>query len=398
MLLSHDYSHHIIPHFNKELKELYASIAIRGFARALIRVFEPIYLYLFFDSSLSKTFLFFSLIHLLFFVFAPFGGKILARVGLKHAMLFSMPFLFFYYFGLWHIESLGMFWPLIIISIVLFRVFYWPAYHTDFVKFSDKGYRGREVGFRTIILSITTSIAPLLGGLIIIKYGFSVLFIVTIFLLFASMAPLFLTKDVHEKYKLKYGEVFAQLFKKRNRKEVISFLFSGAETGISLYVWPLFLFLLAINFDILGIITSATLFFGIFVAYYVGKATDNVGNRKMLLIGGFINALFWPFRMFVTGPFNAFLAHSLHRFGRSAAYIPYSALFYDWAGKYKTNTVKIIIIRELALNLSAGIALAVLAVVFMDKTDLSSVFLVAGILSLGMLFMVGGPKDIAEDK
>ena len=51
MLLSNDHIHHIIPPFNKELKELYASIAIRGFARALIGIFEPIYLYLFFDNS-----------------------------------------------------------------------------------------------------------------------------------------------------------------------------------------------------------------------------------------------------------------------------------------------------------------------------------------------------------
>lgn len=396
MLLSHNHTHHIIPHFNKELKELYASIAIRSFARALIGIFEPIYLYLFFDHSLSKTFLFFALLHFLFFALVPFSGKILARIGLKRSMLLGMPFLFLYYLGLWHITSLGMLWPLVIAAGALFRVFYWPAYHTDFAKFSDRGHRGSEVGFRTIIVSIATSTAPFIGGLIIIKYGFPILFIVVLSLLFASVAPLFLTKDVHEKYRIKYWQAFSELFKKRNRSEILAFLFSGFEGAVYLYVWPLFLFLLAINFDILGIITSATLFFGILVAYYIGKAADKVGDRKMLIIGSFVNALFWPFRMFVSGPFNAFLVHSLHRFGRSAAYIPYSALFYDWIEEHKGAALKFVITRELGLNIARGIMMTALAIVFIDKTDLSSVFLVAGILSLGLLFMVGNYKNLGK--
>ena len=52
-------------HINRELTELYASSAIRTFAIALIAIFEPIYIYLTFDRSLTRAFLYFGLFSLL---------------------------------------------------------------------------------------------------------------------------------------------------------------------------------------------------------------------------------------------------------------------------------------------------------------------------------------------
>ena len=104
-----EHEQHFLFGINRELTELYASMAIRNFALSLIVIFEPIYLYLFFERSLPHTLIYFGLAALVTGLAAPFGAKIVARIGIKHTMLLSVPFIFIYYIGLWQINTLGIF-------------------------------------------------------------------------------------------------------------------------------------------------------------------------------------------------------------------------------------------------------------------------------------------------
>ena len=61
----------------RERTELYLSVAIRNFALGLALIFEPIYLFLYFHHSLSKTLLFFALIYSAYGLLVPFGAKIM---------------------------------------------------------------------------------------------------------------------------------------------------------------------------------------------------------------------------------------------------------------------------------------------------------------------------------
>ena len=77
----------------REASQFFVSIAIRNLALGMVLIFEPIYIYLHFGSSLPLTLLYFGIIHGLFGLMAFFfGGKIMAKVGLKHCMLLSHPF------------------------------------------------------------------------------------------------------------------------------------------------------------------------------------------------------------------------------------------------------------------------------------------------------------------
>ncbi|MEX0916579.1 MAG: hypothetical protein WDZ44_00530, partial [Candidatus Spechtbacterales bacterium] len=65
----------------QELTELYAASALRNFAVGLLFVFEPIYVYLFFEKSLPHTFFFFGLAFIASALLVPFAGRALARWG-----------------------------------------------------------------------------------------------------------------------------------------------------------------------------------------------------------------------------------------------------------------------------------------------------------------------------
>ncbi|MEF8847169.1 MAG: hypothetical protein V5A57_01945, partial [Candidatus Paceibacterota bacterium] len=63
----------------------------------MITIFEPIFFYLYFGKSLPLTFLYFAAIFGLYGLLAVYGGKIMAKIGLKHSML-SSHFFYFAYF------------------------------------------------------------------------------------------------------------------------------------------------------------------------------------------------------------------------------------------------------------------------------------------------------------
>jgi len=101
------HQHHSALHFlhNKELNELYASIAIKSFAISLIGIFIPIYL-LQIGYSLASVLIFFSTVASVHALMSFFAAKVAARVGLKHTILFSIPVLIAALLGLYSLDRI----------------------------------------------------------------------------------------------------------------------------------------------------------------------------------------------------------------------------------------------------------------------------------------------------
>ena len=383
-----EHEHHFLHGFNRELTELYAASVIRGFALTLIAIFEPIYLYIIFDHSFFKTFLFLGVSYLLTALWVPFGGKTLARIGVKHTMLISLPFVFVYYLGLWQYEALGFFIILLPAFFAAYTVLYWVAFHFDFARFSDHKQRGRHMSYSYIIISAVASVAPFVGGFVIHRSGFPMLFAIVLSLLFASMIPLFLSKEIHGVYHDSYFKTFGSILKRENRPKMLGFASAGAEVVIQSKVWPLFLFTIAIGFETLGGIMTASLVVGMLFFFYVGRLSDRIGTQRLLLVGGILNAVLWPIKVFVATPLNAFLAQTLHSFGRSAVHIPFGALFYDWANEYEGGRERAIILRSMALNGMGGIILILFAIIFAFTDKLYIAFPIGSVFALGMIFTI----------
>ncbi len=371
-------------------------MALRGFALYSVIIFEPIYLYLFFDKSIALAFLFIGIRAFVFGILAPVGVKIVNKIGIKHTILLSVPVTFLYFLGLWQIERFGDFAYLLALWGALGSMLHWPAYHIFFTRVSDRGYRGKETSYRTIILSITASIAPLVGGFIISVFGFPTLFMVVLALLFSAVIPLFLSGETYERFDESYKEIFKDLFRKKYRRRFLSFVALGTATSVQKFVWPLFLFVLAISFKDLGIITSASLIIGMVFVYYIGKVADKMGPR-VLGLGVVLSAIIWPIKMFVTTPLTAFLANTLHRFSRSATLIPFSAMFYDWAEEYEDARDRIVLLREIGINTSRGILMLTLAFIFAtiaEPEHLKWTFIVGAVFTLGLLAIIKKPSRI----
>lgn len=385
------------PHFhytlNRELMELYASIALRNFTLGLIHIFEPIYVFLYFSQDISKTLLYFAAISLTFGMLSPYAGKVITKIGVKHSMLASIPFLFLYYLGLWQIEFLGNYFFVLIALMAIHNLLYWPAFHIDFARFSEKENRGKQMSYRHFVAALSAAASPFIGGVILAQSGYPMLFGIVLVFLFASVFPLFLSKEAHERYTDSFQKAFGEIFQKKYRAKAVAFFAEGGEYGTAIFIWPVFLYLLAINYSSIGLISSTALFVGLFFALYLGRVIDKMGHAGLLGLGSWLNALAWPVKMFIQTPLDAFSVHALHQLTRLTAHMPFGTLFYDWASREDVNRDRFIIFREMTHNLGRGVILLFFAGLFFFTNNIAIAFPLAGVLSLLLVFVAKGQNS-----
>ena len=383
--MAYRFSPEIILHYflKKESTQFFVSVAIRYLAIGLVGIYEPIYIYLFFNKSITFSLLFWASIYGLFALLAVWAGKIMGRLGLKHSMLVSHFFFFGYYLSLFFLKEI----PQLILPAILLRVagmtFFWPAFHTAFVRFSQKDHRAVQVGKLNAIAPIASIISPIAGGLILQNFGYLVLFIIVMFLLLASAFPLFLSKERHEVYTDTYNKAWQRILK--NKKFDIGFASRAIESSTNMFIWPIFMFILGINYERMGEITSFALLLSALFALYMGKLTDKEDKERLVGIGSVLLSLAWIIKCFVKDTLSAFLAHNFHRIAITSATTPFLTIVYDEASTQKDKADEFIVYRSIVLNLTKLFYFLFLALVFCFIKDLRFAFIIASIASLCLI-------------
>ena len=378
----------------RDVTKLYIAILIRNLALGLVSIFEGIYIYLYFQESIPLTLLYFAAMFGLYGVLAPVGGKVMTKFGVKKSILFSYPFYVSFYIMLFFLNVSVVFVFLTIIAGALSMMFFWPAFHTDFARFSSKEQRGRESGRINVAMLVPAIVAPLLGGFIITVFGFPVLFLLVTVVLFASAIPLFYSKERIEVYTDSYKGAWKRVLKKENFKMSVGFFSQGVEDGIHFLMWPLFLFTLAINFSQIGGIASFALIASSLFMLYAGRLSDTQERSWLLNIGSVWTSIAWILKYFVTTPFSAMLAQAIYRISRGAARVPFWTYFYEKAAEKGEEADEFIISHEMVVNIGRGVVFSIFAGVFLlfPELPLQATFLVAAVLALGFSFIGNPPK------
>src|SRR3989344_9348264 len=122
---------------NGELADVFFNLALKNFALSMIGVFVPIYLLtLGFELSqvLMYVLAFFSGSMLISF----FIGSIIAKIGLKHTIAFSMPISLSYILFLYLLPRYQL--PILPIALLggIALSAYWIPFNTDFIRNSNE--------------------------------------------------------------------------------------------------------------------------------------------------------------------------------------------------------------------------------------------------------------------
>lgn len=386
---------HQLPYFLKrDVDKFFIAVAIRNFAIGMVLLFEPIYLFTFFEGSLSSTFLFYSAMYGLQAVLVVIGGKVISRIGSNWAIFISYFFYFGYYISLFLLPKSFIFVPLAIISIAIGMSLYWPAFFTDFVRFSSSDQRGKQVGIINLAVLFPSIIAPLAGGWMIVSFGYGALFAAVLLILLSSSIPLAYTKHTHEAYTDNYQKVWNKVFSKKNWKRNVAFASDGLEMVINSVMWPVFLFILAIGVSAIGAISSFSLFVVALFGLYTGRISDTKDRSWLLNVGSVMTSVAWIIKYFVVTPFDAFLSQAIYKISRMSAGTPFKTFFLEDAAKQGEGADEFLIVRDVVVAASKSLLFVILAIPFFifPQIPLKITFFLAAILSLGFMFLSTLPK------
>ena len=394
MILSLNPHHYFDYLLKRDVSKFYIAMSIRNLALGMVVLFEPIYLYLYFDKSLPLTLVFFAIIYGAYGVLAPFGGRIMARIGPTKSILVSLFFYFGYFLSLFLFPVSFWFVPLSVLFIIFGLLLFWPAFHTDFARFSSKESRGKDVGKLNVMRLLPMIVSPILGGWILVLFGYPVLFAVVLVVLLTSIIPLLYAKETHEVYIDSYKGAWKRAWKKENIKTSIAFISNGLEVIIVSIFWPLFLFSLAVTFESMGAIASFSLVISSLFMLYIGRVSDTTERPWLLNVGALWTSISWIIKYFIATTFDAFLAHTLYRLSRSAAAVPFQTFFYEKAAEKGEEADEFIVNREIIINVTRFIFLGLAALVFwvFPLLPINGIFFGAAVLSLGFMFAGKIPK------
>ena len=387
--------HHFTYFLKGDITKLYITIAIRNLAMGMVGIFTPVYIFLYYQSSFALTALYFGVMFGLYGMFAVFGGRLLGRFGAEKCMFASSFFFIAHFLSLFFIEASSLFVSASLLTSAVGMTLFWPAFHTEFARFSTRKRRGSETGRVNVAMIFPTILAPALGGVLLVLFGFPVLFIAASLLLMTSVTPLFYAPDHHETYTDSFKVAWGRIFRRENRAVSTSLLSEGLEIGVSGYVWPVFLFLVAPEFSEMGFITSVALVGSTLFMLYAGRVSDTKGRTGLLNIGAIWTSFSWVLRYFIATPFSALLANTNYEIARAASSVPYSTFFYERAALLRREADEFIIYFEVVSNMGRFFFFSGLAAIFwlFPLLPIQMTFFLGALFSLGLM-LLGNPPQL----
>lgn len=317
--LGHPIKHHLFRIKYTELNEIYYFMSLRSFALSLVMIFIPVYLYST-GYGVQNFFLYYLYMYLFEVFFEYFAARSIKIIGPKHSMIISLPFMIFH---LWQLFSLGQIhWSPILLAIPssIALAFFWEGYHYDFSRAKHRANTTKEVARLYITLTIIGALAPFFGGIIAATLGMNALLLTVIVIFSLASLILLKTKDTNFRKndfklsKVKLGKI---------KKDLISYAGLGWGTVSAMQIWPLFLFLIAVSYAEIGLITSLTIVATVFITYWVSKKADKNGRVGFIKIGGLLTAFVGLLQIFVDTILQAFAVNM----GRSISESIYRSSF-----------------------------------------------------------------------
>ena len=359
MSLRNRYIFHFLA--NKEINEVYISTALLTLSQSLIAIFVPIYL-ITLNYHISQIILFYFLWSLYYFLLTPFLVKVIPKVGVKHTMLLSMPFLIIFYLCLGSISTNPYLIYILPLIITIHSSLFNSSFHINFVDHADRKKMGRELSWLYIFLNLMHLISPFVGGLLIYNFGFNLTYVIGACLVLISTMPLFFTKDTKNYKTFTNKELFNFIKSKETKDLKLSYFGYAIETEVQRIIWPIFIFLILKNIEQVGFITSLTMVVPIGVFYLVGRLSDQHKKTKLIKIGSILYSVGWVLRAFVNSALSFLVIDTYKNSSFSLLFTPWATKTYNLA-KGKQNFM-FIVAREILFNIPRLIFLPLLIVLF----------------------------------
>jgi MFS family permease len=366
------------------------------FGSGLMSVFVPIYLFQI-GYPIYQILLFFAMISLSYLLVSVPVAKVVAGIGVNHAMLLSAPFTIAYYLGLDYVPS----HPYVLYILPLVIALGWSlmnfGYHMNYILHSNKRIRGGEVSLSYMMQASAKAASPFVGALIAEWFGFRMLFFVGSIALFMGYVPLFFNSKKKFDVNVSFSSIWEQLTERFSVGTKLSFVGYAIESRLNVIIWPLFLLIHLGTISKTGLTLSATTLISIVVFGFAGSLTDRYNDGKLINVGTILFSVSWIARMFVTNLANAIAINSYNGFMYKFLSIPWNAKNYDLMERDIKHIFDYIVSREIVYKSSRVIVLPLVAFLFyFAPHPFYLSFIVAAVFATGYAFLGKGAGRAVE--
>lgn len=327
--LTWHFPHYFKKHLPRQLEELYLTSAITDFSSAALAIFEPIYLWTL-GYRVREIMVFYLVLYGVYYFLLPLGGKFVARFGHERSILISSVWMVGYYVSLINIPHVASLFYIAPLFFALQKAFYWPAYHFDFIRFSNREERGSEFSATAALSTMMYTLGPIAGGMIIKLFGFNALFMVGIVSILLSSVPLFASKTPVKREEFSYWKSFVLPFRKRYQRTTLAYVSLGNEL-ILMTVWPVFILITFGDLFDVGLLVGLSALMTTLATLVIGKFTDRRPKQDIVRFGGIGNLAVWLLRIVSRIPALVLVMEWIGRIFYNSNVVGMTAITYDRA-------------------------------------------------------------------
>lgn len=309
--------------------DLVIADTLRSAALSMVALFVPLFL-------LEKGYkiITVAVYYLCFYILSIIGHyallKVINKIGIKKSLIISYAAEIIFCFVLYNYEKISeafnnnIYFIFLIIPAVIATVFYWTAHHIYFFASSHSKNEGAKLGFLYAIPRVLAIFTPFLGGFLITAFGFKSVFVISIILLIFASSVLFLSRSIEARIDISYGKIF-DFF--RDNKNWIYFI-EGINFFAAEIVWPVYMFIMSVNFLSIGFIYIFANGAHAISAYISGKISDKIGTRTIGRVGVIGHSLSLALRAFSEKVLSMSLFLTLGGLSNAAMMVALESAFY----------------------------------------------------------------------
>lgn len=321
----------------------------------------------------------------------PIAGLI-ARIGPKHGILISnilyIPSMISFVF----LPQLG---PWLLLPILILQgtsaSMYAIGYTIDFSKVKSVEHAGKEIAYMNILEKITTSLSPLIGGVLAFFFGPQFVLVIAALLFALAAVPLFNSgEQVQVGKKLQFIGFPWRLI----RQHWMAQAAVGFDVFTSGTVWTLYVAVIVIGISggnsiyvITGILLSVVLIATLISSYIYGKIIDKSQGGMLMKVSIIANSLTHLMRPFIATPIMVAGANIANEVATTGYSMPYTRAVFDnsdLSGHRATYIGMVDMLSNFGAFLAAG-SFAILVFAAGSTFALTNFFFLAGVVVLLVL-------------
>ncbi len=250
------------------------------------------------------------------------------------------------------------------------------------IKVATKRSGGVVVSWFRICMIIASVLTPAVIGMTAYVFGFEYAFLLLATLSALSMVPLMLIPNHHFRIKYTPRGLLPLLRTRIKKRYVLAEVGRSFADGVIFIMWPVFVYLAVDNVKDVGLVTSASAFLSIIVAYLVGRSLKkNKKSETVFRSGVRISALFCILRAAFPSPILLVLIDAFNRICESVVQVNFETRCYRYLKSLSDqDRIEIVHIRCLIIECVYVLALLFLLSfvrIFHDPTPLMFVVIFA---------------------